>query len=69
MEQLAISWVLRDQCMASALLTTTDESHLAGVREAVHRTEFTAEELAALDVCCPNPAFTGLSVPDVTTCT
>ncbi|WDO11207.1 aldo/keto reductase (plasmid) [Streptomyces murinus] len=64
LEQLAISWALRDQRISSALLTTTDHSHLAAVCEAVHHTDFTAEELVAFDACCPIPAFTIPSVSD-----
>ncbi|MGY9067002.1 aldo/keto reductase [Streptomyces sp. CAS3] len=58
LEQLAISWALRDQRIVSALLTTTDHSHLTMACEAARRTDFTAEELTALDACCPAPAST-----------
>ncbi|MFK0136737.1 aldo/keto reductase [Streptomyces murinus] len=63
LEQLAISWVLRDRCIASALLTTTDHSHLVAISQATNHTDFTEEELAALDACCPIPTSANPPTP------
>lgn len=55
-EQMAVSWALRDPRVTSALITTTSPQHLTSLHEAVHHTDFTPSELAALDACCPSPA-------------
>ncbi|MGH3801859.1 MAG: aldo/keto reductase, partial [Pseudonocardiaceae bacterium] len=54
-EQLALSWALRDPHVASGLVSTSDPEHLVELHEATRRTEFSAMELAAIDACCPPP--------------
>ncbi|MFE3584880.1 aldo/keto reductase [Streptomyces vinaceus] len=54
-EQLAVSWALRDPRVTSALFTTTDPRHLTSLCEAATQTAFTPTELDALNACCPAP--------------
>ncbi|MET9325025.1 aldo/keto reductase [Streptomyces sp. NPDC003038] len=53
MEQLAISWVLRDPAITSVLTSAAHPYHLAAHWDAVHRSCFSSEELAELDVYFP----------------
>ncbi|WP_327591658.1 aldo/keto reductase [Streptomyces chartreusis] len=53
--QLAISWLLNNQSVASALLTTTDPEHLRDARDAAAQATFTPDELRTLDTYCPPP--------------
>ncbi|WP_189719341.1 aldo/keto reductase [Streptomyces spectabilis] len=55
LEQLAISWALRDPRVCSVLMSTSCLSHLTANRIAMGRVDFTVEELDALDACCPGP--------------
>jgi L-glyceraldehyde 3-phosphate reductase len=47
--QLALSWVLRDQRVTSALIGASSVAQLEENLAAVGRSEFTAEEIAAID--------------------
>ncbi|MBH1939030.1 aldo/keto reductase [Streptomyces sp. AV19] len=51
--QCAVSWVLRQPVVASALVSLTAAEDLPEFCSAVHRTSFTAEELASIDTCFP----------------
>ncbi|MFC9035192.1 aldo/keto reductase [Streptomyces arboris] len=51
--QLALSWTLRTPNIASALLTTNCLRHLSENLAALDHTDFTPEELTALNKCCP----------------
>lgn len=51
-EQLAVSWALRDPRVTSVLLTSGDPGHLATAVDAVWHTRFAESELDALDACC-----------------
>ncbi|MFE6692263.1 aldo/keto reductase [Streptomyces sp. NPDC057743] len=53
--QLALSWTLHTPAIASALITTTQATHLAENSRASHHTTFTPTELATLDACHPPP--------------
>lgn len=55
-EQLALSWTLRDRHITSSLVTTSDPEHLIQLHKATQKTHFTATERAAIDACCPAPA-------------
>ncbi|MEV6576341.1 aldo/keto reductase [Streptomyces sp. NPDC051577] len=55
-EQMALSWALRDPNVASALVSTSDPEHLTQHHEATHQTDFSATVLAAIDDRCPPPA-------------
>ena len=47
--QLAISWVLRDERVTSALIGASSVEQLDDSLDAVHNTEFDATELKAID--------------------
>ncbi|UUN30909.1 aldo/keto reductase [Streptomyces sp. FIT100] len=51
--QLALSWSLHNPRITSALLSTSQFDHLAQAREAAGRLDFTADELAGINACCP----------------
>ncbi|MFJ8390945.1 aldo/keto reductase [Streptomyces sp. NPDC094438] len=51
--QLAISWALRDARITSVLTSTAQTQHLMASQEATRHCSFTADELAALDLCYP----------------
>ncbi|MEU0375530.1 aldo/keto reductase [Streptomyces sp. NPDC006283] len=53
MEQLALSWVLRDPAITSVLTPAVHSHHLENYGDAAHQTRFTPEELAELDACFP----------------
>ncbi len=47
--QLALSWVLRDPRVTSALIGASSVAQLEGNLAAAGRTQFSADELAAID--------------------
>ncbi|KNB54315.1 hypothetical protein AC230_06435 [Streptomyces caatingaensis] len=51
--QCAVSWVLRQPVVASALVSLAATEELSEFCAAVHRASFTAEELASVDACFP----------------
>lgn len=53
MEQLAVSWVLRDPAITSVLTSAAHPYHLAAYGDAAHHTRFAPGELAELDACFP----------------
>ncbi|MGW1075938.1 aldo/keto reductase [Streptomyces sp. NPDC002537] len=53
--QLALSWVLHNPRITSALITATRPHHLAEARAALEHLSFTPAELTDLDACCPPP--------------
>ncbi len=53
--QLALSWVLRDSNIASALVSVSRLPHLNADCQAAGATNFAPEELDLLDVLCPAP--------------
>jgi L-glyceraldehyde 3-phosphate reductase len=57
--QTALSWVLRDQRVTSALIGASSVAQLEENLAAVGRTEFSAEELAAID---QHAVDTGLNI-------
>lgn len=66
LEQLSISWILRDHRIASVLTSTTNPQHLLANQQATRQTDFSAAELAALDLCCPSPAAQPPPTPQAT---
>lgn len=53
--QLALSWVLRDPVITSALVTAARPRHIAEARAAAEQSIFTPADLAAVETCCPPP--------------
>ncbi|MFI1966525.1 aldo/keto reductase [Streptomyces pathocidini] len=53
--QCAISWILRNECMASVLTNPAGPSDLAEYQLAVENLDFTDAELAAIEACFPDP--------------
>lgn len=49
LSQLALSWVLRDETVTSALIGASRPEQILENIEAVHRTDFTSEELRQID--------------------
>ena len=49
LSQMALSWVLRDEVVTSALIGASRPEQILENVEAVNRTDFTAEELAAIE--------------------
>jgi len=47
--QLALSWILRDEVVTSALIGASRPEQIAENVKAIENTSFTAEELAAID--------------------
>ncbi|MFE9934397.1 aldo/keto reductase [Streptomyces sp. NPDC005533] len=65
MDQLGVSWVLRDEAVTSVLIPAAHPYHLATYWDAVHRTCFTPSEIAELDVHYPaTRTQTGATSPD-----
>ncbi|RLU80130.1 hypothetical protein CTZ27_35340 [Streptomyces griseocarneus] len=63
LEQLAISWVLHNKHITSALISTSHIDHLTADRDAVGRLDFTSAEIHELNACCPSPSDTPRPTP------
>jgi L-glyceraldehyde 3-phosphate reductase len=57
--QMALSWTLRDPRVTSTLAGASGVAQLEQNAAAVHRTEFTPEELAEIERCLPEAGATG----------